>query len=842
MKNLFLLMVGLFLPTLFLQAQNDYFFPTGNSFNNEIPSPAEYLGYDIGEWHTRHDRLVGYLQKLAEVSENATFQVIGQTNEQRPQVVLTISSKSNLERLEEIRQAHLKIADPDGEIADWSDEPVIVLLGYNVHGNEPSGGEASMLAAYYLLASQKEETKSFLENAVIMIDPVYNPDGRDRHSHWANMHKGQPPVADPLDREHNEVWPGGRTNHFWFDLNRDWLPLAQVESRNRMAFYHKWLPNVATDYHEMGTNATYFYEPTKPFGSENPLVPRRNYDELNQLFADYFEEALNDIGSLYYSKESFDNSYPGYGSTYPDMQGGLGLLFEQASSRGHLQRTHTKDLSFDFTIRNQLRTSIATVRASVENRTLLLDYQRWFFESAIKEANNRKTKAYIFGAPNDASRNKAFQNLLQQHHIEFQPLAKSVEHKGRKYSTDNYFVVPAVQPQHLLVRTFFEPVESFHDSVFYDASAWTVALAFDMDYEALPFLPATTSAKNGPVKSVFQKAEYAYLIEWSDYAAPKVLHFLQNKKVLVKTAFQPFEIKVGEVEKQFGYGTLLVHVADQNIEADELHRIMSAAFEMGVPIHPIATGRSISGVDMGSRHLQTLKPPKVLMPIGEGVSGYEVGEVWHLLDTRLSMPITKVDLVDFRKVNLYDYNTLLLVSGRYDFDEKTIREIKDWISAGNTLITQRTATKWAIDKGLADEEIKKRKNSEMKRMDFSTAANVRGSKRIGGSVYEVDLDITHPLGFGYTDRSLPVYRNHSIFVEPSESAFNTVAQYTDAPHLDGYISAENLETLKGTASLLVNKVGQGRAILFVDNPNFRGFWYGTNRLFFNSLFLGGLVR
>ena len=837
----------LFLITQFTYTQNDYFFPPQIQFNPSIPAPQQHLGYPVGEWHTRHERLVGYFKKLAEVSEQATFQNIGYTNEYREQIVLTISSQENLAKLEEIRKAHLKNCDRSAEVSDLSGQPVIVLLGYNVHGNEPSGAEAAMLTAYYLLASRTPETEEFLKNAVILIDPVYNPDGRDRHSHWANMHKGKPPVADPLDREHNEVWPGGRTNHYWFDLNRDWLPLSQIESRNRMAFYHRWLPNVATDYHEMGSNATYFFEPTEPLGSENPLVPRRNYDELNNLFADYYEKALNEVGSLYYTRESFDNSYPGYGSTYPDMQGGLGILFEQASSRGHVQRTSTEDITFAFTVRNQTRTGIATVRAAVENREKLLSYQREFFQSAEREAAAQKTRAYVVGCPGDATRNQAFRSLLRKHRIEVLEIADPLVHVGKTYAPDSYFIVPTDQPQFRMVQTFFEPVKSFHDSVFYDASAWTVALAFNMDLKKIDFLPPTRQPVLKKIKPpTLPKNEYAYLIDWRDYAAPKALNVLLEKKIHVKSAARPFTIDTEDGVKDFGYGTLLVSVADQKIEPEKIHAVLMELLKTTeVKIHAIATGRSLKGVDMGSRNFRTIKKPKVIMPIGEGISGYEAGEVWHLLDTRIGMPITKVDLVDFKRVNLYDYNTMVLVSGRYDFGEKTIQKIKGWIAAGNTLITQRTATKWAIDKKLVKEKIKKdtqKKDSlPQERLDFATSREHRGSKRIGGSVYAADLDVTHPLGYGYAQRRLPVYRNHEIFLEPSTSAFNTVLQYTDDPRLDGYIHPENLEKLKSTASLLVSKVGRGRAILFVDNPNFRGFWYGTNKLFFNAVFFGGII-
>ncbi|RMD99301.1 MAG: zinc carboxypeptidase, partial [Bacteroidetes bacterium] len=381
------------------------------------------------------------------------------------------------------------------------------------------------------------------------------------------------------------------TNHYWFDLNRDWLPLAHVESRNRVDFYHQWLPNVATDYHEMGTNATYFFEPTEPFGSENPLVPRRNYDELNNLFAQYYRDALDDIGSLYYTRESYDNSYPGYGSTYPDIQGGLGLLFEQASSRGHLQSTSTEDLSFAFTIRNQLRTSMATIQAAVENRQRLLEYQRWFFETALEKAKKSTVKGWVFDDWQDPTRMRAFLDLLRHHRIEAYRLAEDFTEGNKTWKAERAFVVPAAQKQWRMAMSFFEPRtnEDIPDSVFYDASAWTVALAFDLDYHRLRQLPKlgrplTEDDVARPLVPV-REAGYAWLIPWEDYAAPGALYFLLRNGVHVKTAFASFNSQTRLGKRNFGRGTLLVSVADQALSKKALHKLMQQAHEQhGVQI------------------------------------------------------------------------------------------------------------------------------------------------------------------------------------------------------------------------------------------------------------------
>ena len=383
----------------------DYFTERYQPFDTTIPAPKDFLEYEIGSQHTRHDQIISYLEQIASLSSQAKIVYYGKTHEGRKLPLLIISSQENLSQLETIQKAHLAYAQ--GRISEEPNIPLIINLAYNVHGNEPSSSEAALLAAYTLSASQEDQIKSFRENAIIFIDPTINPDGRDRHTQWANMYKGTPLVADPMDAEHNEAWPRGRTNHYWFDLNRDWLLAINPESQGKLAWYHQWYPNVVTDFHEMGSQSTYFFEPMKPNGSLDPIMPKDNYVKLNDLFATYFAKGLDSIGSLYFTKEAFDGTYPGYGSSYPDLQGGLGLLFEQASSRGLKQKTKYGYITFPFTIRNQFISSIATVQAAVENKRLLRKYQQDFFKSAIEKSAKSKIKAYTF-TELDQNRNALF--------------------------------------------------------------------------------------------------------------------------------------------------------------------------------------------------------------------------------------------------------------------------------------------------------------------------------------------------------------------------------------------------------------------------------------------------
>lgn len=815
----------------------DYFLKKFHPFNQNIPSPEQFLGYGIGERHTRHDLIVAYLEKLAEVSDRASIYEYGKTHEGRKLVILTITTPQNLSNLANIKQQHLAFTDPNLSVTNHADVPVFINLGYNVHGNEPSSSEAALLTAYTLVASNNPEITKYLNNGVIFIDPTINPDGRDRHTQWANMYQGNPLVADPQDAEHNEYWPMGRTNHYWFDLNRDWLLGINPESRGKLTWYHEWYPNVVTDFHEMGSQSTYFFEPMKTNGSLNPIMPKENYEDLNTLFGNYYAKALDSIGSFYFTKEVFDGTYPGYGSSYPDLQGGLAILFEQASSRGHKQTTAFGEITFPFTIRNQYTSSITTIKAAVENKEYLYKYQQKFFKSALTNAAKSKIKGYEFGDNYDANRVKAFIDKLLLHKIDV-------------YKSGNSFVVPTKQPQYRMVQTMFETYKKYHDSVYYDASSWSLANFYNMKYKTVSSLNTgdkIQSTDNLTTVAAVQKSDYAYIIDWDDYSAPAVLYELQSKGLVLSSSFKPFTTKIEGTSKSFNYGALVLPVSLQKKSTEAIYTLLAAAQKKyQVPMYALETGYNVKGIDLGSRSIQPMTKPKAAMLIGNGVRSYEAGEVWHLLDTRMHMPITKIPMRNFDKTNFDKYNTLVMVSGQYNFTKKQQNKIKDWVSKGNTLITIGSASKWVIDKELVKEKLTKKEKDSTKitaRKPYVDANENIGKESVGGVILKVDLDVTHPLAFGYHDTTIPVYKNNTIWLSPSKNEYATVAKYSANPHIDGFITDKNMdEFLKPSASLIVSPVGSGRVILFADNPNFRGSWYGTNRLFLNALFLGNKIE
>ncbi len=393
----------------------NYFLPDSVKYDPSVPKPKDIIHHEVGEYHVTHDRLVNYMEALArEVPSRVKLERMGFTYEKRPQVLLIITSPKNHGRLEEIRKRHLQLSDPSKSASvDIRDMPVVVWIGHSIHGNEQSGTNASLVSAYYLAAAQGREIDELLENTIILFDPSFNPDGMQRFSTWVNQHRGKNLVSDPNSREFNEVWPGGRYNHYWFDLNRDWLPAVHVESQNRLEWYHRWKPNVLTDHHEQGSNATFFFQPGVP-SRVNPLTPAKN-QELTAKLGEYHARYLDRIGSLYFTKENYDDFYYGKGSTYPDINGAVGILFEQASSRGHLQQTSNGLLSFPFTIRNQFVTTLSTLRGAKELRTELLEWQREFYKTAMQESASNPVKGYLFGNTNDEAVLSDLIKMLRRH-------------------------------------------------------------------------------------------------------------------------------------------------------------------------------------------------------------------------------------------------------------------------------------------------------------------------------------------------------------------------------------------------------------------------------------------
>lgn len=846
------LLICLSLVTFHLQAQQKsltYYLPN-IQYDKNIPTPESVLGYQIGDWHISHDQQLMYMRQLAATSSRIILKEYARSYENRPLVYLIITSEENHRNLETIQVQHRQLSDPTNPVnINITDQKIVLYQGFSIHGNEPSGGNAAPLVAYYLAAAQSPEVLKLLDEAVIILDPCYNPDGFHRFSTWANMHKNKNLIADPQDREYTEVWPRGRTNHYWFDLNRDWLPVQHPESQGRIHIFHEWKPNVLTDHHEMGTNSSFFFMPGEPTRT-NPITPRRN-QELTAAIGKFHAKALDKIGSLYYSGEGYDDFYYGKGSTYPDANGCIGILFEQASSRGHLQESVNGTLSFPFTIRNQVKTALSTQEATIALKTELLQFQQEFYQNALRDAQRDPRKAFIFGDAHDLARNKHLVEILQRHQIEVYNLARPIEAGGQQFEPGKAFIVPIEQTQYRLIQGMFETMTSFEDSLFYDISSWTLPLAFNLPYTALDKSTYSTSllgstARDFKTTSVVTppaQSNYGYLFSWDDYYAPEALSHILENGLRAKVSNRAFTSE----NRQFERGTILVPLQNQEKNSAEIHRIISeAAKESGVVIYGINTGETSSGIDLGSPSFSPLRFPKVLLVVGDGVSSYEAGEVWHLLDQRINLPISMTETDNFNRANLDRYNTIILVDGFYGvISSSGVDKLKRWLQNGGTLITIKRAAQWASSKGLAHLAIKSRSKKENNKTHrpYGSLARDRGSELIGGAIFSAELDLTHPLGYGFHNKKLPVFRRGTLFFEPANNAYATPLIYkSEDALLSGYIKAKNLKKLEGSAAIVVSGIGRGKSISMADNPNFRAFWFGTNKLFLNAIFFGNTIN
>ncbi len=817
----------------------NYYLPQDVSYDQNIPTPEEVIGHQVGEWHVTHDKLVEYMKVLAASSPRISIEDRGKSFEGRPLLLLKITSPENQENLESIRQQHLSLTETELSGSTINNMPVVVYQGFSIHGNEPSGSNASMAYAYHLAAALGSEIDEILGNTIILLDPSFNPDGLQRFAYWANTNRSMNLNPDPNDREYHEVWPGGRTNHYWFDLNRDWLPAQLPESRARVRTFQDWMPNVLTDHHEMGTNSTFFFQPGVP-SRVHPLTPKEN-QLLTAEIGNYHAAALEKIGSLYFTEERYDDYYYGKGSTYPDVNGSVGILFEQASSRGHIQETENGLLSFPFTIRNQFTTAMSTLLASSELRTKLLRYQSDFFKNMRIEGSIGRNRAYIFGDSNDAARTHHMAEILWRHKIRFHELSSDINLGNKLYRKGNAYVVPMNQKNHRLLKAMFERRTTFQDSLFYDISAWTFPLAFNMDHTELRSMSAAgeeVTELPGLKGSIDSQSEYAYLFGWGEYYSPKALNQILEKELRVKIAKYPFTLD----GNKYDYGTALIPVQNQKLSSDAIYELLKqVAEENNLQIHSVSTGLT-KGIDLGSNEFDPVKKQKVALIVGKGIRSYDAGEIWHLFDTRYDIKITKIDLIYLEDVDLSSYTDIILPGsrGKMPLSEKAGEKLQNWVKAGGTLIGYRNAAKW-LDKNKFLSLKFKQDTLVAKKVSFGDKSRFKGAQETGGAIFKTKLDLSHPINFGYKNSNLAIFRNSNIYIEPAENSYDNPIRYTNSPLLSGYVSEENLKLLKNSVPFQTGKLGKGRVVVFTDNTNFRAFWYGTNKLLMNAIFFDQMM-
>jgi len=822
----------------------EYYLPEGD-YDSAIPTPKEVLGYDIGEWHVSHDQLIIYLKALDAASDRIEMVEYARSHENRPLYTVMISTPENLARKEDIRQAHLQLTDYKvSDKVSIENLPAVLYQGYSIHGNESSGANAGLVNAYYLAAGNSKEVMHTLENVFTLMDPCYNPDGLNRFASWANTHKSKTLVSDPASRELNEVWPKGRTNHYWFDLNRDWLLLTHPESQGRIKVFHQWRPNVLTDHHEMGTNSTFFFQPGIP-SRTNPNTPQLNQD-LTEKIGTYHAAALDSIGSLYYTKASFDDFYYGKGSTYPDANGCIGILFEQASSRGHLQESSNGLLSFPFTIRNQFVTSLSTQKATAKMREELLNFKRNFYIKQNKAAKASKIKGYLI-TDKDEVKMSNFHRILTSHKVEMYGLSQDANQGGIRFPKESSYYVPMDQNQYLMVKTIFEKVRTFPDSLFYDVSAWTLPLAFDLTYAEVKGSIETGNKvlsmdPSGHLHKV-NKA-YAYILDWKSYNAPAALYQVMNAELRSKVINKEFALDTEKGKRLFQRGDVVIPIQNQKLKKAEIEAKLSAISETyGVDFYAVSTGWADNNMTLGNPEVDILEMPKVAMIVGEGVTSYDAGEVWHHIDQRYNIPLTMLDKRQLYRARMDRYNTLIMVNGSYnDLNTKALEKITKWVDSGGNLILFRNAIDWARAKDLISlEKTKSVKSAKPGSKAYQMASSSRGAGVLGGAIFAAEMDLSHPLCYGYDNSSISLFRKGTSVYDLPENSYASPVKYTNSPVQSGYIPRGFDEKAANKPAVTVHRSGSGKVICFQDNLLFRGYWYGGNKMFGNALFFSSVI-
>ena len=837
MKKILFLLAPLF--CLNAQVDLSYYLGDTSNYNQLIPTPESIIGHQVGEFHVSHDKLSHYVQEVSKNSDRVKLVNRGKTYENRTSWLMIITSESNHSRLEEIRKNHLELSNSKNKNIDVTNMPIVVYQGFSVHGDEPSGTNASLPLIYHLLASNSEETKELLNDVVILLDPSLNPDGLQRFSQWANSNKNQSLNPDNNDREYNQYWPRARTNHYWFDLNRDYLPNQLIESNFKIQTYTEWLPNIMTDHHEMGTNSSFFFQPGVP-ERKNPLISDLNQD-LTREIATYHEEALNEIGSLYYSEESFDDFYFGKGSTYPDANGGIGILFEQGSSRGHIQESVNGIITFPFTIKNQLATAFSTLKAAKNMRVKLLNYMKNFFDDQI-DLNSKRTKNIVFGKLKDESTVYHLADILKSHKIKFNSISKDIVINGKKYLKDNSYIVPMNQPKRTLIEAMFYTQTKFKDSLFYDVSSWTLPLAFNINYDYTDGLSQSniSSLIDNEVEDLIKpngmvdnKSDYAYIFEPHDYYTQAAIYQILDKGLRVKTATRKFSIK----GKDYDYGTYMIPVQNQELSSDEIYELLSKiSIDYNVDFESHSTGIT-DGIDFGSNNFAIVRQPKIGLIVGDGVRSYDAGEIWHLLDTRYDIPISKLDVGNLGYIDLNKYSHIILA----DYSGRRINsdQIKEYVDNGGNLIAYRNSIRWVSD-NLNEIELL---SNDLVAEDvaFDERQAFYGAQQTGGAIFKSSIDKSHPINYGIESSTLPLFRNSNVYMSKSEQSFNNPITYSSNPLMSGYISGENLSLLKNSVPFKIIRSGKGKILLMTDNTNFRAFWFGTNRILLNMLFHSNIM-
>ncbi len=819
-----------------------------NLFAQSLQSPDQFLGYDLGTKLTPQYKIVEYFKLTASsMPQMMKLEQYGETNEGRSLELAFITSPENFKNLEEIRKNNLRLTgllnDKPGDI----NAPAIVWLSYNIHGDEPSSAEVSMKVLYELLNPSNASTKEWLKNTVVIIDPCVNPDGHDRYVNWFIQMQGKNPNVNPEAREHVEQWPGGRTNHYNFDLNRDWAWQTQIETQQRIKMYNQWMPQIHCDFHEQEVNDPYYFAPAAEPLHEVITPWQREFQKIvGKNHAKYFDAN----GWLYFTKEEFDLFYPAYGDTYPMFNGAIGMTYEEAgnaSAGTAVLKTDGDTLTLKDRIAHHFTTSMSTIETASMHATELITQFKKYFDDA-KTNGTGIYKSYIIKTK-DESKNKIdmLKALMDRNEIQYSIASKTkaigynyiTEKEGNFQVDDGDICINNNQPKSSLLQVLFEPKSKLSDSVTYDITAWSVPFAFSVQTYALKNrILSGNSFSNHVTDSFsvkFDSTINAYIFPPQGIGSSKILSYLLQNGVRVSV----LEKDIKYAGRQYSKGSLVITKTSNSSLHNDLNSIIQKACnENDIWPSTIHTGFDENGIDLGSNIIHPIKPENIVLVTGNGVTPEAAGEIWYLFDHDLEYPVTLVNAENVKSIIWKNMDVLILPDGNYNFLNDT--GLKEWVQQGGKIIAlekatlQMAKTNWGIKLKTLDSNAMNNKEN-IRRYENKSRDELVNS--VLGAIYKVDLDNSHPLAFGYPAYYFSLKRNDNVY-ELSNDIWN-VGTLGDQNYVTGFVGNAAKNKIKNGSVIMVQAFGKGSVIYFADDPIFRGFWENGKLLIANAVFLVG---
>ena len=817
-------------------------------YGQDIMSPTEFIGEKYGKQFSPHHRLVDYFQHVDEASPKVKLIQYGETNEGRPLYIAIVTSEKNHKNLEDIRLTNLQNIGMTDQAPKTTIEKSIVWLSYSVHGNEAGGSESSMNVIYQLTGADAE-INGWLDETIVIIDPSLNPDGYSRYSHWVKGSSGKKLHPELTDVEHMEPWPGGRVNHYLFDLNRDWAWQTQVETQQRIIQYNRWMPHVHADLHEMGFDDHYYFAPAaEPYHKTITDWQREFQFDVGRNHAKYFDEK----GWLYFTREIFDLLYPSYGDTYPIFNGSIGMTYEQAGhgmSGRSIRLGNGKDLILQDRIDHHTTTSLSTIEVTANNRADVVENFKNYFQQSVKNPVG-EFKYYVV---KKGELTDEFTELLDKNAIEFSYIDESANVNGYSFFSGNNqksntsqgdIFISAYQPKSTLLQVFMEERPVLADSVTYDITSWNIPLAYQLNafgFTSNPNLKLTKTKPNTLTKA--EVGSYGTAIKWNNNFDAKIfLSRALQAGINVKSAQKPIDL--GDVKLQ--RGDLIILNFDQKDYTNVKAEIQRLAFELDLEISPIKSGFAVSGSDLGGSGLTRIELPKVLTFFGNGVHANAYGQVWNYFENIIEYPISRVNINNFSGVDMTEFNTIILPDGYYSLSTEQNEQLSTWVENGGKLIAVagglRNLKNDKFQLGASTDQDAKDKleldRKEQKKRDRKRAYEGAERRSIAGSIpgaiFRTDIDPTHPLCYGMT--SYFTLKNSSTRYPLLEGdSFNPVRIPSDYTSY-GFIGSQIKNNFDDTFVFSVQSKGGGKVIYMVDNPLFRAFWKSGEIIFANALF------